>query len=428
LAFRYRRWAGQPTGGAESIYRFDVSRFRIAQKTYHEAFNLPSPKALSALNTRSVTMESLLFTDLVHRVSNVRKRHGKRGFTLVELLVVIAIIGILVALLLPAIQAARESARRAACVNKLKNLATACLTYESAKKQLPFGRKYNYWDTYTWTECVLPYVEEQAVYDLYWTFPQQLTGAPTALGPNGPIGDDPRMRQARHSQLPVMYCPSDVTPIPNEMTTGAYGLWRANYRGCVGAGDMYGDRPANPSLTSTEMILFLRSTDSNGLIGSFGAKVPGLSKGASHADPAVPPNRLSHFTDGTANTILLSECIAARVQGWGGVMGSTIYGNMGGGLFSAAESPNTSVTDRPIGPCPQEQGDTEYTEPCLSAGPHPGGQAPGGGTATSFARSRHPGGVNAAFADASVRFATNDTDTAVWRQQGTRALSDVAPQ
>src|SRR4029450_2276930 len=107
-----------------------------------------------------------------------RKRQARRGFTLVELpavssrnraaftlvelLVVIAIIGILVALVLPAIQAARESARRAACVNKIKNLATACLTYESAKKQLPFGRKYNFWDTYTWTECVLPYVEEQA--------------------------------------------------------------------------------------------------------------------------------------------------------------------------------------------------------------------------------------------------------------------------
>src|SRR5690349_10250438 len=69
-----------------------------------------------------------------------KRRRGLRAFTLVELLVVIAIIGILVALLLPAVQSAREAARRATCVNKIKNLATACLTYESARKKMPFGR------------------------------------------------------------------------------------------------------------------------------------------------------------------------------------------------------------------------------------------------------------------------------------------------
>src|SRR5262249_20894071 len=63
------------------------------------------------------------------------------GFTLVELLVVIAIIGILVALLLPAIQAARESARRSQCTNNLRQLGIAALNYESAKKAFPYGRK-----------------------------------------------------------------------------------------------------------------------------------------------------------------------------------------------------------------------------------------------------------------------------------------------
>jgi prepilin-type N-terminal cleavage/methylation domain-containing protein/prepilin-type processing-associated H-X9-DG protein len=119
-------------------------------------------------------------------------RSRQRGFTLVELLVVIAIIGILVALLLPAIQAAREAARRTQCVNKVKQIGLAMLNYESAKKQLPLAYTPNYTATpgsIPWTgQCptivqtggppdsnglpahfvltfILPYLEYQALYD-----------------------------------------------------------------------------------------------------------------------------------------------------------------------------------------------------------------------------------------------------------------------
>src|SRR5262249_217157 len=71
-------------------------------------------------------------------------RLQSRGFTLVELLVVIAIIGILVALLLPAIQAAREAARRTQCINHMKQIGLAVLNYETAKKQLPLAYTPNY--------------------------------------------------------------------------------------------------------------------------------------------------------------------------------------------------------------------------------------------------------------------------------------------
>ena len=71
--------------------------------------------------------------------SSARASKARDGFTLVELLVVIAIIGILVALLLPAIQAAREAARRTQCQNHLKNIGLACLNFESSKKKLPEG-------------------------------------------------------------------------------------------------------------------------------------------------------------------------------------------------------------------------------------------------------------------------------------------------
>jgi len=351
------------------------------------------------------------------------------GFTLVELLVVIAIIGILVALLLPAVQAARESARRSSCTNKVKNIATACLTYESTKKEMPYGRKFNKWDTYTWTELILPYVEEQAVYDLYWTLPDPKLPVPitTNATANGPIGDDARLRQARHTQIQVYYCPSDQTPMANELNTAAYGCWRANYRGCTGAGSIYGWR-AERTIVYPAILDNALKTDSNAVIGAFGVKVPGNPAGAAFTEPKVPPNKLSHFTDGTSQTILISECVVPTTPDWGGPIGSTIYGNMGGALFSAAATPNTSVPDLLIGPCPQRDlnpPDLDYIEPCKSIGAHPGADAPGGASAAAFARSRHPGGVNTAYADASVRFVTDDIETEIWQSQGTRAFGDI---
>lgn len=113
-------------------------------------------------------------------------KSSRLGFTLVELLVVIAIIGILVALLLPAIQAAREAARRIQCTNNMKQLGLAVLNYESAKKQLPLAYTPNYTGPHRKGPCgsftsfnvpsnnkadhflltfLLPYIEQQALYD-----------------------------------------------------------------------------------------------------------------------------------------------------------------------------------------------------------------------------------------------------------------------
>jgi prepilin-type N-terminal cleavage/methylation domain-containing protein/prepilin-type processing-associated H-X9-DG protein len=342
-----------------------------------------------------------------------RRRPPRRhfGFTLVELLVVIAIIGVLVALLLPAVQAAREAARRSSCLNNEKNLALACLNYESSKGELPYGRKYNVWDTYTWTQLVLPYIEQQAIYNLYWTLPDSkyVAPSPPAVGPNGPSGDDPRMRQARHTPIPMFYCPSDLgVPSNNETDTPNWGHLRGTYRGCVGSGDLYGTR--FDSLQG--------NTEKWALVGVFGVR--------EEAPPKLTPGaRLAEISDGTANTVMISEGLAPTVPHWGGALGGLIYGNIGGSLFTTFLTPNSSENDRPIGPCPQDQQDTTYTAPCLSFGGHPGSTGTGGRGHTA-ARSFHPGGVNVTMADGSVQFVSDGIDQLTWRNLGTRDLGDVA--
>src|SRR6476646_3280495 len=94
----------------------------------------------------------------------VRSVSLRVGFTLVELLVVIAIIGVLVALLLPAVQAARESSRRTQCANNLKQLGLACATFEDTYKYIPYTRQ----DTReTWAVLLLPFIEQPAQFALW---------------------------------------------------------------------------------------------------------------------------------------------------------------------------------------------------------------------------------------------------------------------
>ena len=105
----------------------------------------------------------------VCRVKSPRSRNGS-GFTLVELLVVIAIIGVLVSLLLPAVQAAREAARRMQCTNNLKQIGLALHNYESTNKKFPFGKGPSYpgapvyarWSQHAF---ILPYIEQQNLYN-----------------------------------------------------------------------------------------------------------------------------------------------------------------------------------------------------------------------------------------------------------------------
>jgi prepilin-type N-terminal cleavage/methylation domain-containing protein/prepilin-type processing-associated H-X9-DG protein len=334
------------------------------------------------------------------------RRAFRPAFTLIELLVVIAIIAILIGLLLPAVQKVRESANRATCSNNLKQLALACHTYQDAKKRFPYGRRYDIWDTFSWTVLVLPFMEQKDVYQGYWISLRQSPFMEDYPGPNGPIGDNVQLRAARTAMIAPFYCPSDPAGIQtNEIDTSEYGFIRGNYRGCVGAGDMYG-----------------KATD--GTPGPWGVGVFGVRSGQSDDNDAKVRTsgvRMQDIQDGASETLLLSEGLVCSVSpGWGGPIGEIIYGNMGGALFSASLTPNSLNADRPIGPCPQDQGDMVYKQPCSSLG----GNAwwtPSAAGAHAGARCAHGGGVNAALADGSVRYVADNIAVSIWRGLATRA-------
>lgn len=147
----------------------------------------------------------------------MRATQRKQGFTLVELLVVIAIIGILVALLLPAVQAAREAARRMQCSNNLKQLGVALHNYHDTHKSMPpgflpkrnaNGAKTNNVNLWAWGALVLPFMEQQALHDKLNVGNNHLELISSTAGPG-------TLKEVMQQAIPSFRCPSDVGPPKN---------------------------------------------------------------------------------------------------------------------------------------------------------------------------------------------------------------------
>ena len=149
----------------------------------------------------------------------MKKQNTKMGskthaFTLVELLVVIAIIGILIALLLPAVQAAREAARRMQCSSKMKQLGLACHNYADTQKCFPFGSlcrnngnpASSLWLFYSmWGVSILPYIEQQPAFDIYFGAASLENQSPGAVS----ASNQGRNRELAQMRMSVYECPSD---------------------------------------------------------------------------------------------------------------------------------------------------------------------------------------------------------------------------
>jgi prepilin-type N-terminal cleavage/methylation domain-containing protein/prepilin-type processing-associated H-X9-DG protein len=220
----------------------------------------------------------------------------QRGFTLVELLVVIAIIGILVALLLPAIQAAREAARRAQCTSNLKQVGIAILNYETAKKALPPSRlpcHHGSWFSELW-----PYLEETAVASAW---------DPVLSYHYQPL---PNIQ----TQVAVYYCPTRRSPMlslsgdsrgPSPHRPGAL----SDYAGCAGDGHIISDYPAHHTeLGKRPGGVFAGPTPfGTNPLHNNGVNPCGGSDPDYRFQGMTPLIKLKHIKDGTSQTLLVGE-------------------------------------------------------------------------------------------------------------------------
>lgn len=332
-------------------------------------------------------------------------RSARQGaFTLVELLVVIAIIGVLVALLLPAVQAAREAARRSACLNNIKQISLACLNHESSTGRLPAGFTSVDGDEntvvdgfHTWASYVLPYLEQANVFDqIDFTIP--------AYRPWELAGKTwPKDAPWTYTQLDVYLCPSDHgrgihTGYSQYFAHGNYlanqGWWHWWQRKTKA----YVDYKRQSDFEDT-------GVDKRGPFGKvWGEKNLGT--------------KLKEIEDGLSNTAMLGECRQYPGADSRGVL------FLGSCVYSHEYSPNARSQDLlewcassdggDLGP-DDKLGELYPSAPCSEK------YSAARGPWTQPSRSTHPGGVHISLCDGRATFVTDEVNINVWKAISTMA-------
>jgi prepilin-type N-terminal cleavage/methylation domain-containing protein/prepilin-type processing-associated H-X9-DG protein len=316
---------------------------------------------------------------------------GRRGFTLVELLVVIAIIGLLVALLLPAVQAAREAVRRAQCHNNLKQIALGCHGYLAARGVFPAGaRGRDYygetldvtalnagWGTGpSWAIQILPFVEQQTVYDrLNFT-------SPIAFRAQG----GPNMMILSYFSPSTLICPSNPMPLLTNVYLGVPHMMQSQYVAIAGA-------DIDPSHSPP------RKTGNPAGYGVI------AFNGVMFVNAMIRPK---HITDGASKTLLLGEQTDWAFDGFGrkntcrasGVGGSLWTGDWWSSRQTIshgfAHCYNTNTISINLGSRVCTFAAQDWPQPDNEYGSH--------WTASPLRSAHGDGGTNVAYADGSVHF------------------------
>lgn len=341
-----------------------------------------------------------------------RVRGRSSGFTLVELLVVIAIIGILIALLLPAVQAARETARRMQCSNKMKQLGIACHNQLTQTGSFPPGVPSCTDDMLitggsqsgaicqgpVWTAGVLAFLEETAMADA-------VTDCMNATNVGNAMDDCEHGPWNIGLTTPNGFrCPTagrlkkSVVGVANIET-----LSKGNYAGCFGKFDYASfSNPKEAGVFGPVAIKRPQAVvQTDGDPSTIGPWKIGTGQGSRPKD----------ISDGMTNTVMISE-----VVGWDSsedIRGAWTAPSPGAAAFTATWGPNTgedfvTACDTEIPPNdPMYCGTTAISDKT--------------GELNAAARSFHPGGVNAAMADASVRFISDTINLEIWQALATRS-------
>ena len=338
-------------------------------------------------SNRAFTLVELPFDRL-----SLAGKSKRCAFTLVELLVVIAIIGILVALLLPAIQSAREAARRSQCINNLKQIGVAFQNYHDTYKQLPVGAYSCCWGT--WQPAILPFIEEQELADLYQFLPKTHPAFDDKyrydnlnLTLNPPI----RNLEVCRTRIATLTCPSDEPQIASGCGNATEGLTFHNYVANFG----------NTNHVGTTLFVPLR-------IEYFGSPFIGHEPDSLDRPQHHLVTKFKEISDGLSKTLMIAETVQGRPGNEDcDLRGLTWWGWAAG--FETYASPNGSDPDRMQRPedC---QKDVIPNPPCtIAAGP----------LFYNAARSWHPGGVNVLMCDSSVQYVVDEVDLAAWRAAST---------